>query len=243
MSYIISHMMMTIDGKTSGNCLIIPESEETTKQYFDMHLKFEKDAYAMGRRTYLEGYTDFKVNLDDFESEEKIAKQDYISDYVQSLKNSGKKIIYAVAYDGKGTIGWSANLMTNEAYNRFKGYKGAHIIEVLTEDTDINYLKYLRKYDISYIFAGKDENNMDIKESLRKLKEYFGIKRIILEGGSTINGAFLMADALDELSVLVAPVTGEKNDNPLFYNSKISLFELKKVESRNGVVWMNYKRK
>lgn len=41
---------------------------------------------------------------------------------------------------------------------------------------------------VSYIFAGK--NDIDIKLALNKLYSIFGIKKLLLEGGSVINGAF-----------------------------------------------------
>lgn len=65
-------------------------------------------------------------------------------------------------------------------------------------------LLYYRKIGVSYIFAGK--NDIDINTVLNKLYDLFDIKVMLLEGGSIINGAFLFADAVDNVSQVIAPV-------------------------------------
>ncbi len=66
---------------------------------------------------------------------------------------------------------------------------------------------------------------------------------MIAENGSIINGAFQRADAIDELSLVVAPVTADKEDKPLFMDGKLSDFELLSAESIDGNVVMRYKRR
>ena len=51
------------------------------------------------------------------------------------------------------------------------------------------YILYLKSIGLSYIFDGKDD--IDIKLALKKLKNIFGIKIILMEGGPILNGAFL----------------------------------------------------
>ena len=76
-----------------------------------------------------------------------------------------------------------------------------------------------------------------------KLKTIFGIDRLLLEGGSIINGSFLRADVIDELSLVVAPIIADRNDKPLFTDSKLADFELAKVSQIDGVAVFNYLKK
>ncbi|MBQ5320205.1 MAG: dihydrofolate reductase family protein [Oscillospiraceae bacterium] len=112
---------------------------------------------------------------------------------------------------------------------------------MLTEQVDERYLGYLEAMGIPYIFAGKTE--IDVELALEKLKNIVGCERLLLEGGSIINGAFQRADAIDELSLVVAPVVADKGDKPLFMDSMFSDFELVSAENINGNMVLDYKRK
>lgn len=70
-----------------------------------------------------------------------------------------------------------------------------------------------------------------------------GSDTLLLEGGSIINGAFQRADAIDALSLVVAPVTADKDDKPLFADSIVTDFELTKTEAKDGTLILNYRRK
>ena len=59
---------------------------------------------------------------------------------------------------------------------------------ILNEDVDLKYLAYLQKKGVSYIFAG--EKNIDLKVSLKKLKDLFCLEKIICEGGPTSTQSF-----------------------------------------------------
>ena len=47
---------------------------------------------------------------------------------------------------------------------------------------------------------------VDSSGKLTKLRERFGIKRLLLERGGETNGSFLRAGLVDELSLLLTPV-------------------------------------
>jgi len=95
--------------------------------------------------------------------------------------------------------------------------------------------------EISYIFAG--ETAVDVELALFKLKKILACNTLLLEGGSIINGAFERVDAVDELSLVVAPVIAGKDAKPLFMDSEIASFELIKVENEKGNLVLNYRRK
>ena len=106
---------------------------------------------------------------------------------------------------------------------------------------DERYLGYLEEMEIPYIFAG--ETAIDVELALFKLKNIIGCEILLLEGGSIINGAFERAGAIDELSLVVAPIIAGKDSKPLFMDSDILNFELIKADNKNGNLVLNYKRK
>lgn len=144
---------------------------------------------------------------------------------------------YAIAFDPKGKLGWKNSCIIDED----PGYANAQIIEVLTKQVDSRYLGYLKEVGISYIFAGQTE--IDVKLALAKLKN-IGADMLLLEGGSIVNGYFERADMIDELSLVIAPVVADAQAKPLFLDSSITDYELKKIKQYdNSVAWMNYKRR
>lgn len=81
---------------------------------------------------------------------------------------------------------------------------------MLTESVSDNYIAHLRENNISYVFAGKAK--LDIPLALHKLKDLFSINTVMLSGGGAINWSFLQAGCIDELSLLLAPVTDGLRD-------------------------------
>ena len=47
---------------------------------------------------------------------------------------------------------------------------------------------------------------------MNRLGEHFGIRVLLLEGGGHINGAFLQADLVDEVSLLIVPGIDGRHD-------------------------------
>ena len=210
--YVICHMLMSIDGKVTGNFLNEESIATSIERYYEINRKLTKDALALGRVTMEESFTKgLKPDLSQYSNEE-IKKEDYIYDPNYNY--------YVVAFDRKGKLGYTSNIIFDED----EGYNKMMVIEVLTENVSSSYLRYLRKLNISYIFAGKEDLNMSL--ALEKLNRYFNINNLLLEGGSIINGAFLKEDLIDELSLVVVPLIASSNDKPLFYESDIKEFKL-----------------
>ena len=232
--YIICHMVTSIDGKVTGDFLFRPECAGATEIYYDINRKLKSDGFICGRVTMEGSFTGgFYPDLSEYApiSHDHGSKVDFVVDDMTGF--------YAVAFDPKGKLGWKSNRIIDPDGD--PGYDGAQIIEVLTEQADKRYLRYLHTMEIPYLFAGETE--IDIKLALFKLKNIVGCERLLLEGGSIINGAFHRADVIDELSLVVAPVVADKEDKPLFTDSSVAEFELVKAESANGNVVLNYKKK
>jgi 2,5-diamino-6-(ribosylamino)-4(3H)-pyrimidinone 5'-phosphate reductase len=121
---------------------------------------------------------------------------------------------------------------------------GEHVITILREEVSDDYLESLRKTGVSYLFGGRKRINL--ARVLEDLKKSFGIRKLLLEGGGSINGSFLEADLIDELSILVAPVADGSIGTPTLFDASARgvahSLTLKSVEKRKGgIVWLRYK--
>ena len=228
--YIICHMVTSIDGKVTGDFLFQNECAEATDIYYRINRERKADGFICGRVTMEGSFTEgWYPDLSKYKHVNK--KTDFL---VNDLSG-----FYAVAFDTHGKLGWRSNKIIDPDGD--PGYDGAQIIEVLSEDVDERYLGYLEAMEIPYIFAG--ETSIDVEIALFKLKNIIGCEALLLEGGSIINGAFERAGAVDELSLVVAPVIAGKDSKPLFMDSDIANFELIGAENENGNLVLNYKRK
>lgn len=225
--YVICHMTTSIDGKVTGDFLNSAEAAPAVDAYYEINRDFRADAYACGRITMEGSFTGgWMPDLSEF-SGTTLPREDYVADPSASF--------FAVSFDRRGRLGWKSAYIEDED----PGYGGAHIIEVLCEEAPDAYLAYLRKTGISYIFAGKGE--MDIPAALGKLKSLFGIDRLLLEGGSILNGAFQRAGMIDELSLVIAPVTATPEDKPLFGDAPSRAYVHNGSRAlEKGVIHLNY---
>jgi riboflavin biosynthesis pyrimidine reductase len=66
-----------------------------------------------------------------------------------------------------------------------------------TEGVANNYLAHLQSIGVSYIFGGKSE--IDLKKVVQTLATEPGIKKLIVEGGSRVSGAFVNVGLADEV--------------------------------------------
>lgn len=175
-----------------------------------------EESFTHGYQPDLSGFADVVIQ-----------REDYIAD-----KDAG---FFAVAFDRHGRLGWQ----TAKIIDDDPGYDNAHIIEVLCEDASDAYLAYLQSIGVSYIFAGKEQLNLLL--ALYKLYRLFGIKKLLLEGGSIINGAFERENVIDELSLVVAPIIAGTEGKPLFYESEIQDYTLTETKLLpDSAIWLNF---
>ena len=231
--YIICHMVTSIDGKVTGDFLSSTACAKACEIYYEINRNIKSNGFVCGRVTMESSFTSgwypdlvkYKLVKPDPVRMDFMLDEEYMSGF------------YAVAFDTNGKLGWKSNKIIDPDGD--PGYDGAQIIEVLSENVDERYLGYLEEMGIPYIFAG--ENKIDIELALFKLKNIVEIDTLLLEGGSIINGAFQRSNAIDELSLVVAPTTANKNDKPLFMDSTVQDFELTNSYVKDGVLVMNYK--
>ena len=229
--YIVCHMLSSLDGKIDGSFMSAPEAAAACRKYGSLRGFYACQATLYGTVTMEGSYAEGLAG-ELPQSETVYPKEDYIA--ASDVEN------YIVAVDPRGILGYSSK------YIEKKNRPRAHVIEVLTEQVSPDYLAYLRKYDISYVFAG--EEWLDCSLLLHKLKSLFGIDRLMIAGGGLMNWSFLQEDLIDELSLVVAPVTDgcresasvfEKADFlPARPPAAFSLEEIQRIE--DGGIWLRY---
>jgi riboflavin biosynthesis pyrimidine reductase len=99
---------------------------------------------------------------------------------------------YGIVLDPKGRAHFSGGTVG-----------GDHVIALLGNDVADAHLAELAADGVSYIVAEGPEP--DLAAMLEVLNRAFGIKRLLLEGGGTVNGSFLAAGLVDEVNVLIGP--------------------------------------
>ncbi len=227
--YIICHMTMSLDGKVTGEYLRRPEHARASEIYYEINRNYRADAYACGRITMEGSFTGgWYPDLSGYSPEE--SGEDFLTGTEDGF--------YAVAFDPHGRLGWKSSRIIDA--DEDPGYDKARIIEILTRSADPRYAAFLRSMDIPYIIAGDDQ--IDVAAALEKLHLHFGVRRLLLEGGSILNGAFQRAGVIDELSLVVDPVVGSASDKPLFENASLENYTLAEVRNHDGLLWLNYRK-
>lgn len=232
--YVVCHMVSALDGKIDGEFFSVPEIKPVRDASNRIREELGCEAVLYGAttmaETYAAGYLD-EVPATDLHYD----REDYIapSDVHQ----------YYVVIDIEGQIRWESK------YIEKRGRARSHVIEVLTENISDAYLAYLRSLDISYVFAGKDA--LDCALVMEKLKHLFGISNVMISGGGIVNWTFLQAGLIDEVSLVICPLSdGGRNVATLFDQSpylphgRTVAFELLNVQTLPGDgLWLKYRPK
>lgn len=233
--YIICHMMTALDGKITGPFLYEDDTKFMIDEYDRIHEAFHAKAWMCGRKTMEENFTLGEAPKLKAVSE-KIARTDYIAPHDAA--------VYCISVDPSGKLGWPANYI--EAYN---GRSKAHIVEILTEKVSDEYLAFLKEMGISYIFGGKD--TLDLELAVTKIRKILGAERLLLEGGGSLNGSFMTAGLIDEMSLMMAPVADGATNTPTVFERMTDMentlpmkFTLDRVEriGEDGL-WLRYQVK
>ena len=212
------YMLESIDGKASGEVLDAPASKFGKNYYFSHQYSWGSKSILLGRGTFQIFLSWIKADKIDYTgiSSENIEKKDYLSE------NRKKTEYYYITIDKNGKLPFPTG------YGNFGGKQECHIITILSEDVDLKYLAYLQKKGVSYIFAG--EKNIDLKVALKKLKDLFGIEKIICEGGPTTTQSFLNENLVDKLIILKHPCIAQPGALPVFGNANLSSWSLESFQ-------------
>ncbi len=220
--YVICHMFGSVDGRIKQNIWGLKDHH---KYFEETAAQIKADAWLVGRVT-MEEFSSKKVHLLS-KGKVTIPKVDFVA-----LKVSKT---YAVVIDPSGKCYWDTNMVSTE-----------QVIEVLTEKVSSKYLEHLRSKNVSYIFGGKKE--LDLELVLTKLNKLFGIKRVRIDGGGHVNGSFLKAGLIDEFSLVLAPIADGTIGAPTVFEAekgygkrKATHFKLNSVKRiYNDFLWIRY---
>jgi 2,5-diamino-6-(ribosylamino)-4(3H)-pyrimidinone 5'-phosphate reductase len=222
--YVICHMVPSVDGRivTDG----WPAPPGLVREYEKTAATFGADGWIIGRIS-MEPYAG-KAVVPPASSRSRLPRVDFIA------RTDAPS--YAIAIDPGGKLRWESGTIDEE-----------HAVAILTEQVPDRYLAFLRAKGVSYLFGGKDR--IRLPRILRKLRAHFGIRKLLLEGGGKINGSFLAAGVIDELSVLFAPVADGGVGTPSLFDARrgpgvARRLKLFSVERRPGdLLWVRYKVK
>lgn len=232
--YTICHMVSSVDGKIDGSWFGAPEVGIPLKESGMIRNAYQCSTTLYGATTMAETYAEgFVKNLP--HADITFSREDYIA---HSEVDS-----YFVAIDPQGSIAYA------DKYIEKRGRPKVHVIEVLSESVSDDYLAYLQNLDISYIFAGKD--SLDPVLCMEKLHCLFGIKKLIICGGGIVDYTFLLAGLIDELSLVIVPLTDGATDvatvfdrSPFVPITQAIPFKLLEVKMLPGDgVWLRYQPK
>ena len=106
---IICHMLMSIDGKVTGDFLFDEKAVNSCEIYYQLHRNFKADGFICGRVTMEESFTkNYYPDLSKYSNCD-VSYDDYI------YKNDAS--FFAIAFDRKGKLGWKSNIINDEDYN------------------------------------------------------------------------------------------------------------------------------
>jgi riboflavin biosynthesis pyrimidine reductase len=181
--YVICHMCTTIDGRIlASRWADLPAVIRSGKL-------FETTAASFGIGAWLVGTTTMKEFAD---GNFKLKPSRQQIERVDHLANSKAKS-FAIGADAKGVLRYKRN-----------DVDGDHVVLLVSQLVGNDYLAHLRAAGVSYLFCGRD--HVDVRIALNKIAGVLGLRKVLLEGGGTFNGAVLKAGLIDEISQVIVPM-------------------------------------
>lgn len=218
--YILVHMMMSLDGRIDCGMTI---QLQGNNHYYATLDSLDAPSRISGRvtaETELTGGGKFKTSNDAQLGKEAFAK------------NAGANS-YNIVMDTKGSLLWGDD----------EGAMQPHLI-ITSEQVSPDYLDYLNDKGISWIATGKEQ--IELARAMEILGDEFGIQRLAIVGGGKINGSFLDAGLVDEVSVVIGPGVDGRTGQPSLFDGrpnsrKVLPLQLKDVKSYDdGTIWLRY---
>lgn len=223
---VICHMMASVDGRIATHGW--PLSKDGSRQYEQVHATYDPDAWICGRVTMEEHFAaGARSDADVAHVYEGPPRDDFIA--------PGKHESFSIALDPSGKLVWESG-----------DIDGEHVVTVLTHRVSDDYLATLRERGVSYLLAG-DGNEVDLPHALEKIGSMLGVRTLMLEGGGGINGSFVQAGLIDELSLLIAPVVDGRVGTPALFDVGSESFApwrlaLESIERRaDDLLWLRYR--
>ncbi len=183
-------MMMSVDGRI--DCAMT-ELLGDNEAYYNSLSSLKCSSSLIGRATMMSCYTDGLRFVS--------SSQSCIGQAMNVARLSDG---YTVVVDTHGTL----NISSAEC-------GGLPLIVVMSEDAPADYAAHLTQLGVNWMAVGKVA--IDLPRMAEALSTKFGVERLAVLGGGSINGAMLAAGLVDEVSVIVgAGVDGRSSQRSLF---------------------------
>jgi riboflavin biosynthesis pyrimidine reductase len=218
-------MAASVDGRIVAGGW--PDAAAVRREYELVHASYDADGWICGRVT-MGPFAKSK------RSEKEVRRKYTGRKPRDDFKAPGKYESFAFAIDPSGRLAWESN-----------DIEGDHVVAILAGRVSSEYLAFLRERGVSYILTGT--NDVDLSLALKKIREQFRVRTLMLEGGGRINGGMLRDGLVDEISLLLAPVADGRIGTPALFDidgEDITTHQLilKAVERRtNGILWIRYR--
>ncbi len=212
-------MMSSVDGRI--DCAMTAEIDKTDV-YYDALDRLKLDAVLEGRVSRQMHYA----------LHEPFKAKDTTPIGVEEYHIAHPADNYEIAVDTHGSLKWPADATSD------------NLLVITDETCPKEYHEYLTAHGISWIACGR--KGIDFPKSVEILADKFGVKRLGIVGGGHINGAFLQAGLLDEVSLMVGGgIDGRAGMTAVFDGIKQkdyppTLLTLTDVERMGNIVWMRY---
>lgn len=208
--HVICHMMAPLDGRLLVDNWA-PEGSPLRQALMDdyqrLHKAFEADAWLAGTRT-----------MEEFAEGEPAPRTPATPPERPWHRGDAGARRFAIAIDRSARLHWGSATADE-----------GHVVVVLPKKVEDAHLAELAAAGVSYLVMPADE--IDLRAALEQLNERLGIRSVLLEGGAKINGAFLEAGLVDEVSLLLAPLIDGTSDSPtIFENGERGLAAKLKLE-------------
>ena len=225
--HVICHMLSPLDGRLLLDPWVAeddPLRKAVLAEYQELHKKFEADAWLAGTTT-----------MEDFASDNAPAASQPSSKPERPWHLADSKARrFAVAIDRHARLHWDKPTADE-----------GHLVVVLGSKVPDSHLAELASGGISYLVMPAEE--IDLASMLTKLQDRIGIRKLLLEGGAKMNGAFLKAGLVDEISLVLCPAVDGKSGGAAIFETggegvgpKLSLDLKSATPLQSGAVHLQY---
>ena len=189
--YIISHMMMSLDGRI--DCPVM--AQISGDEYYTA-------LDALGKCSKLTGKTTAALECSAVSGE--IANPVLKPESHESFHIATKSDEYTIMMDTKGSLRWGDPVADSHP-----------VLCICSGNVSDPHLVDMRAKGISWIATG--DGHIDLARAMEILRNDFGISRVAIVGGGYLNGGFLDAGLIDEVSMMIAPgIDGRKGETSVF---------------------------
>lgn len=220
--YVICHMMMSLDGRIDCGMTVQLAGNDV---YYSTLGRLNAPSRISGRIT-----AQTELATGSFRS------SDHQPLGQEAFRVNSRAQAYNIVMDTRGTLQWADEANSAQP----------HLI-ITSEQVSPTYLEYLNQRHISWIATGAVQ--IDIARAMEILVTEFKVERVAIVGGGRINGGFVDAGLIDEISVVVGPGVDGRTGQPSLFEGRpatgrVLPLKLKEVQSyQNGTLWLRYQTK